>query len=321
MKSFSAELETNTAKNQSVMNSVGVDIGGSHIAACSYDLDKNRLLETDLVYRKVNSKGSKNQIITEWVSAISACIATSEEPIEKVGIAMPGPFDYYNGISLIKDVDKLSSLLQVNIRLELAEKLRLQPSNIRFINDATAFSIAEAQVGSARNYDRVVAITLGTGLGASFLIDHNPILRDKIVPEGGFLYNQFFRNELADDLFSTRGILRLYETQTGKRIENVRALNENATNGDLEAKECFHSFGTQLGIFLKPYLTEFQGEVLVIGGNISKAYEHFGKALSSELPDLKISVSNLGEKAAIIGSALLANESYYKNIKPTLKLM
>jgi len=302
------------------MKSIGVDIGGSHITAGIYEDSKSEIHKGSLVYRKINSKGSKGEILNGWVDALEECRNTIDEEINGIGIAMPGPFDYYNGISLIKDVQKLNSLYKVNIRLELAEKLRVQPSNIRFINDATAFSIAEAKVGCARKYQRVVAVTLGTGIGASFLIDGEPIIRDKSVPEGGFLYNQFYHNEMADDIFSTRGILGRYKSLSGKDIENVRMLCDQV-NKDNSARQTLVQFGDELGDFLKPYLKEFNAEILVLGGNISKAYPYFGEALSANLPGIEVKVSDLGEQAAIIGSAMLVNNSYYSTIKSTLKFM
>lgn len=302
------------------MSSIGVDIGGSHITACNYDLQQEKLDDSSLVYRKIDPKGSKSEILGGWVEALKECRSSLSSKITGIGIAMPGPFDYYNGISLIKDLDKLNALYEANIRLELAERLELHPSQIRFINDATAFSIAEAKVGCARNFNRVVAITLGTGLGASFLIDGKPILRDKSVPEGGFLYNQFYRNEIADNVFSTRGILRRYREISGKEVQNVRILSELAKK-DSQAKQCFVEFGKDLGEFLEPYLRAFDADAIVLGGNISKAFPLFGQSLIEKLGKIKIIKSNLGEKAAIIGSALLLDDAYYSEIKPTLKLM
>ena len=46
-------------------------------------------------------------------------------------------------------------------------------------------------VGMKPKYKKAIAITLGTGLGSSFLLNGKPIIKDKQVPEGGFLYNQY----------------------------------------------------------------------------------------------------------------------------------
>lgn len=303
------------------MFSIGVDIGGSHISSCAYDHENKKLCRETFSHKKINPHGTKEEIMAGWVDALDTSIKCLGEPISGIGLAMPGPFDYYNGISKITDVEKLQSLFDVNLRSELAERLKIQPSHVRFINDATAFSVAEALIGKASKYKRAIAITLGTGLGSSFLINGKPIIKDKQVPEGGFLYYQYYQNEFADDIFSTRGIINAFEKETGKRLKNVKELCE-LVDVDPNANKVFHDFGTRLADFINPFIEEFGAEVLVFGGNISKAFEFFGPALEEELRGLEeIYVSEFGEEAAIIGSALLLDEDYYVEITETLKLM
>ena len=302
------------------MNSIGIDIGGSHITSGMYEHSNKQLIVESVVNRKVNTSSSKEEILGVWVSAINETISKAKVSFQGIGFAMPGPFDYYNGISLIKGVEKLESLYGADIRQELSKRLNLEPSKIRFINDATAFSVAEARIGEASKYNRVVAITLGTGFGSSFLIDSQPILNGSSVPKGGFLYNQIYKDVLADDMFSTRGIVGSYYQKSGILVKNVRELCEYIPK-DAQALEILQRFGTELGIFIKPFLEEFEAEVLVIGGNISRAFKHFSQDLEAEIPNIHTYVSSLGEEAAIIGSALLLDDDYYQKLETTLSKM
>lgn len=302
------------------MYSIGVDIGGSHITACVYNHATHKLQQETLVHNKVDPHSSRDEIIKNWVRTLAACRDKLDAEIRGVGIAMPGPFDYYNGISLIRELGKLQALYRVNIREELAGKLRIAPHQIRFINDATAFSIAEAIVGRASSYHRTVAITLGTGFGSSFVVGGKPVIQDKDVPQGGFLYNQYYGNRLADDVFSTRGIIDRYQTLSGKEASNVKALCERIPE-DYHAQQTFETFGASLGEFLKPYLSGFSAEVLVLGGNIAKAFPYFGAALTQQLAGTEVYISEFGEEAAMIGGALLVEDTYYSSIGPTIRLM
>ena len=303
------------------MLSLGVDIGGSHIACCVFDHTSKELLKETFSYKKVNPHGTKDEILKTWLLALKESVAHLDRNIAGVGLAMPGPFDYYRGISKIKEVAKLQALYNVSLRLEIAQSLNLKPSQVRFINDASAFSIAEAALGKASAYKRIVAITLGTGLGASFAINGMPILKGENVPDSGYLYNQYYNNVLADELFSTRGIIEAYREMTGEQIKNVKELYDKV-GLDNQAKLVFENFGSQLGGFIKPYLEEFEAETLVLGGKISGAFDVFGNSLKKELAFLEeIYVSEFGEEAAIIGSALLLDEMFYKKIEDTLKLM
>ncbi len=300
--------------------SIGVDIGGSHVSCSMYEHSNICLISDTFTYRKVDSKGTASDILDTWALAILETVEKSFYAVEGIGIAMPGPFDYYNGISKLVDLDKLSSLYEVNIREALAERLPFKASQIRFINDASAFSIGESIAGEGKNYSKAIAITLGTGLGASFLENSYPIMDRDNVPQGGFLYNQKHGDKLADDVFSTRGLIAYYHEISGDQVNNVRELYEKA-QCDATAMKCFHWFGDELGKFLESYVRDFGAEVLIIGGNISKAHDCFGESLQSRLPGLKIYVSELGEHAAILGSALLLDDHYYQHIQPTLKLM
>lgn len=302
------------------MYSIGIDIGGSHITCGMYGHSNKQILNESLVNHKVNTHGSKTEIINEWVSAINETIAKAKVPYEGIGFAMPGPFDYYNGISLIKGVNKLDSLFGVSIREELSIKFKIDSKKIRFINDASAFSVAEALIGKASEYKRVVAITLGTGFGSSFLVEAQPIVDGDLVPEGGFLYDKYYKGKLADDVFSTRGLVDMYKNKSGNIVKNVKELCD-LINIEEQASEVLEVFGSELGNYIKPYLEKFGTDVLVIGGNISKAYPYFSKSIKEVISDTEIYVSNLGEKAAVFGGALLLDDEYYAKLEDTLKKM
>ena len=71
-----------------------------------------------------------------------------EGAVDGVGVAVPGPFDYANGVCLL--THKLEPLHGVDLRRALADALRSAPASIAFVNDADAFLLGEAWVGAAR---------------------------------------------------------------------------------------------------------------------------------------------------------------------------
>src|SRR6187402_239695 len=104
------------------MYTIGADVGGSHISTCLFEHSNKVLVSESTVIRKINRKASADDIISNWAEAIKLTAKGFSEKIKGVGLAMPGPFDYHNGISLIKGVDKFESLYKVNIREELSKK-------------------------------------------------------------------------------------------------------------------------------------------------------------------------------------------------------
>ncbi|MEQ8471167.1 MAG: ROK family protein [Marinoscillum sp.] len=304
-----------------MMYSIGVDIGGSHVTSGMFEHSNKELIKDSIVSVQVDNTAPKSEILSLWSEAIQKSMAICGiEQIEGIGLAVPGPFDYYNGVCLIKGVQKFDSLYGVNIREELASRLNISGDKIRFINDAASFSIGEAKFGEASSYRRCVALTLGTGFGSCFLVDGQPIVSGPDVPEQGVLYDKYFEGHMADDLFSTRGLVNAYAQLSGKKVDSALDIYQIA-KGNSDACQVFEDFGSKLGEFLKPNLSLFNAEVLVLGGNISKAFEYFGDNLQEQLPGVKINVSQLNENAALIGGASLFEKDYYAQLSSTLKMM
>jgi len=89
--------------------------------------------------------------------------------------------------------------------------------------------------------------------------------------------------------------------------------------------DLFTDFGDNAGIFLAPYLKKFNAGILVIGGNISHAYNLFGDVfenrLRSENCSCEVAISKLKEDAALIGSAYMHNDAFWKSVQHALPLM
>jgi glucokinase len=243
---------------------IGVDIGGSHITSAAIDLLTGEILRKTITEKAVNNQASATTIIAAWTDALSNSL--SKVPLAKVkgiGFAMPGPFDYVKGICYIKGVAKYENLYGFNITDAISSTLDVQENFlIRFMNDASAFAVGEAWAGSARNASRSLSITLGTGFGSAFIEDRIPIVDGPLVPKIGCVYHLPYRDGIADDYFSTRGLLGRYKKATGKDLNGVKELAQLYSEDNFVA-ELFRDFGENLGLFLAPWLKGFDAEVLV----------------------------------------------------------
>src|SRR5215207_3029952 len=93
---------------------VGIDIGGSHITAAVVDLQQRQIQPGTLIRNRVNSHAAADDIIHQWSETISQVFECDNSISKKLGLAMPGPFDYENGICLIKGLDKYEHLYGLN---------------------------------------------------------------------------------------------------------------------------------------------------------------------------------------------------------------
>lgn len=302
---------------------IGADVGGSHISAMLIDLEEKKAIGSSLVECAINNKGSAQEIIGRWSQTIAQVAAEVDaQSLLGIGFAMPGPFDYARGISLIKGVDKYENIYGTNIGRAIREELSWSDSiPFRYINDATAFAVGECWLGEAAAFERVVAITLGTGFGSSFIRGGVPVIEGDNIPTMGYFYDLPYGNSIADDYFATRWFVKEWAQRTGEQIKGVKELVEKAES-DPRAKALFSDFGTALGDFIAPHLSLFAADCLVLGGNISGASSLFERSLQEALKNkgvhLPANVSKLGELAAMGGAARLLDENFWSKIKPLL---
>jgi glucokinase len=305
---------------------IGTDIGGSHISCAAVDLISGKILKETLTEKPVDNQSPARIIIETWSNALSSVL--SKVPVERVkgiGFAMPGPFDYVKGISYIRGVAKYENLYGVNVMEAISGSLGINDGFlIRFMNDASAFAVGEAWAGSASEFNRSLSITFGTGFGSAFISKRIPIVDGPEVPKLGCIYHIPYRDGIADDYFSTRGLLNRYKMLTGKELNGVKELAALAP-ADKLVNDLFIDFGDNAGQFLAPYLTKFKAEILVIGGNISHAYNLFGDvfeaSLKAEKCFCKVAISALKEDAALLGSAYLLDDAFWKSVQHALPLM
>jgi glucokinase len=279
---------------------IGVDIGGSHITAGIVDLKSREVIRDTLTRAQVDSKCSAEEIISEWAKVIDKLFTSYRDVEKKIGLAMPGPFDYEEGTCMIKGLDKFEGLFGLNVKKLLAEKLAINREDILMMNDASCFLKGEVFGGAAIDCNNVIGITLGTGLGSARF--HDGEIFD------GDLYYTLYKEGTAEDYLSSRWFLKRYKDLTGNFIKNVKELREKIAE-DPCINSVFIEFGRNLGHVLFSYAQKHTCETIIIGGNIINAWELFlpeTKSILSLLPkSVSIKMAELGEESALIGAASL----------------
>jgi glucokinase len=277
---------------------LGIDIGGSHITLALVNMYTQSIIEHSYYRAYLNTRAKLEPIMDIWVNAINSVF--DKEPIEyrRIGMAMPGPFDYATGVSHLKDNKKYDALYGCNIKEILAQRLNIGTNQIRMFNDAACFLQGEVFAGVAKNYSKAIGITLGTGLGTAVL--SNGVARD------ANLWNSDFKEAKAEDYISSRWFAKRYFELSGINLLDVRALNEIAAESPV-ARAVFKEFSENLTLFIKQFIEAEQPEVVVLGGNITKAAAWYMPAVSRALKrygiDIPVHISDLKENAALLGAA------------------
>ena len=301
--------------------SIDVDIGGTHITCAAVHIREGRLVDDTLSRASYHHDAALGVILHNWAKALNETIAKADEArLAGIGFAIPGPFEYRNGISRMQH--KFPKLYGIHIPSALHPLLATKEDlPMRFLNDATSFAVGEAWLGEGRGFRKVVVITLGTGFGSAFIEDGVPVVAREDVPKEGCLWHLPFKDSIADDYFSTGWFVREYQKQTGKEVEGVKQLMDIAV-ADKRVRDLFMQFGHNLAECLAPWLGSFGAEILIVGGNIAHALPLFEAGFQENLPkagiSVKIAASRLFEKAALMGSARLLDEAFWEKVSACL---
>lgn len=269
-----------------------LDIGGTHVAAA-----RVRLASTT-VDARLRLTFTDDTRLLEFVLEAARSIATTET--RRFGVAVPGPFDYERGVSLV--THKLHGLYGIDVRRELALALELTDSALSFVNDAEAFLLGEWWAGAARGHSRVVGITLGTGLGSAFLEDGR-LLRSGRAPADGELYRLSFRGRPVEETISRGALLARYGSDDQTDVVQIA---ERARAGELRAGRVFEEMAADLAEFLAAPLGTFRPNCLVVGGSIALAWDLLEPGLVrglAEHRDLAVARAVNIDDAALLGAA------------------
>ena len=298
---------------------IGIDLGGSHIAIGVVDNNGRILEKIEKKLKGIVTKEVRNIIeetIIENVNKFS-----KEYKINEIGIAIPGTVTKE---VVVKSVNL--GLKNYKIIEELKKKINL-PIKIR--NDAKCAAIAESTYGSLKKYNRVLFLTLGTGIGGAVIIN-NELLDTGDLP-GCEIGHMVIEKDGLECNCGKRGCFEKYASMKAFKNnlrkalgydENVSgkellAIMKNTNKDDINYKKIEKvkkEFIENLGIGLSNLINIFEPEAIGIGGSFVYFEEVFLEDLKEELltknllfnprKEINIQTAVLGNEAGIIGAVL-----------------
>lgn len=268
---------------------LSIDVGGTTIKSAIINEDGELVAMAGEVKSLANS--DKDTIIKNFFSVIQSLILICEEKKftpTRVAVGFPGPFDYVNGICKLKGIGKFDSLYDVNLK-QVFEKRFLIP--FRFANDADLYTLGVCNLTPCVQYNKLVCVCIGTGIGSGFFHRPNLVKERKGVPLDGFIYHLPFKDGILDSYLSATGLRNMIKN-SGKFNDNcdVKELSELALANDENALKIFAEFGELLLEGLFPIVTDFNAECLAIGGQVARAEKLYLEPLRKKLDRAGISV-------------------------------
>lgn len=244
----------------------------------------------------VHSDGSREVIAAALQEAIGPA-----EGLKGVGIAIPGPFNYEDGVFLMKH--KFTAVYGASLR-ELA---RLPEEVVlKYHHDVNVLLRGAIRMLGLEKGNTAV-VTLGTGLGFAYAIDGLVRYNEMGSPARNLWNIPMGEGGILEDRISARGIQAAYSRKTGDCGQSVHSIAQRAFAGEESALEVFADLGDLLGEILAGIVNELEIDTLLMGGQIAKSLSLLSRPLQNRLEG--IDILHVPEGAVFEGlSSLFENE-------------
>ena len=115
-----------------------------------------------------------------------------------------------------------------------------------------------------------------------------------------------------EEYISTRGIMRLAESFGMRKVETPEDIYVSAMKNNLNATSLYREVGIYLGIEITNLINAFDPEIVVVGGDLTKAWKFFGHHMKEEIKQRalfnpKIVKGKLGKNSKIVGASCLVD--------------
>ena len=285
---------------------LGVDLGGTAIKLGLFSRDGELLADHQ---RPTPQPATPGSVCVEIVEAIGSL--DPDGLASMVGIGLPGPMDADARVARV--CINLHGWEEVPLAAWLEPRLKRR---VTLANDGNCALVGEAWKGAAVGCSDVVLLTLGTGVGGGVMLGgklftgHNGAAAEPglitLFPEG------------PDCNSGNRGSLEQYASITGLgrlRDAEPSSLAMAASRGDEQAKAQWERYGQLLGTGISSLVYMFTPQLVLLGGGLAGASEHFLPAVRREVntrvqavsrEGLQIKPCALGNGAGRLGAARLA---------------
>ncbi len=274
---------------------IGVDIGGTKITAGL--VENNRILKSETMLTPQN--GDRTKVVETIIAAIRKVMA---DDVAGIGIGIPGLVNTKEGF--VHDVGNIPSFANVPLKQLLEKEL----SKTVFVNnDANCFALGAKNFENARQFNNLVGLTLGTGLGGGIIIKGH-LYEGVGCGAGEFGYLPYY-DSILEHFCSGQFFTRQYNI-SGKDAALL------ALEGNQQAIHMYNRFGYHLGNAIKMIAHIFAPEAVMLGGSISKNFKLFEKNMRdsinlfpySQVVDNMVVEPVTNPEIAVVGAALLVSE-------------
>ena len=293
---------------------VALDIGGTKIAAAAVTADGAIVARG----RGPTPAGEGPTAVIDTAIGLAREVGRAHDVVG-VGVGSAGVVDPDTGL-VRSATDALPGWAGTDLRGELSRALG---SSVVVVNDVHAHALGEYWRGAARDRSTVLFVAVGTGVGASLLLEgrvhhgfravaghagHVPVpaATGRPCPCGAEGH--------VEAVASGPALLEAYRERSGAWDQGLAEFAAAAERGDPVAEAVLTEGGAALGEALAGVANVVAPEVVVVGGGVADSGERWWSALRERterglvpaLRGLPLVPSELGADAALLGAGHMA---------------
>ena len=281
---------------------IGVDLGGTNVQAAR--LNGSEIEQSYL--QNISALANQETVLSEVISSIKQVM---DSEVLGIGIGIPGLVEFDSGI--VYELNNIPSWKEVPLR-EILEREFNVPVTIN--NDANCFALGELYFGKGKNFNDMVGLIIGTGLGSGI------IFGKKLYHGANCGAGEFGMLPYLDHNYEYYCSGQFFKNHYNK---SGREMALQAEQGNPEALAAFSEFGSHLGKALMATVYVLDPQLIVLGGSVSKSFPYFNKTMWESLnkieyqhvlKNLKVEVS-VNEHIPILGAAALVLDAKTNHLR------
>src|SRR6266481_8271440 len=300
--------------------SIGIDLGGTNLRAASIDRSGKMIRK---IAGSTDLSAGREAVVADMVAAINTLRAErGDDTLAGVGVGTPGFIIMEKGV--ITGSPNMPGFDNFAIRDEIERQLG---APVALENDANAAALGEKWMGAGRDYDDLVLLTLGTGIGGGII-------------SGGKVMHGFvgMAGELGHTTVSptgnpcgcgNQGCLEKHASATAVvAMARMMGLGDNLTSeavyrlaagGNEKAQAVFTAMGQALGTMLATLVSIFNYPLYLLSGGMLPAWDLFAPTMMDEVrrrsfvfrnTPTRIDKATLGNEAGLYGAAYLPYQKH-----------
>lgn len=276
-----------------------IDIGGTTIKFAKFNESYERLTPVQAVQTKLTK--TKNFIMED----VLRIVGENKDGISGVAVSSAGVVNTERGeISYAGYTIPGYTGTKIKQRIEEAYQLPCQVEN-----DVNCAALGEFYLGSAKNYNSVLCLTVGTGIGGAFLTGGKLLhgATNRALEIGYMSINGKHFQELA----ATSELVHQVSLETGEANLTGKSIMERALKDDNEIQKVLDVWICNLAAGLVNLIYVLNPEVIILGGGIMEQKTYFKPRIEKAVLDqlvsqsfntAKIEFATLGNEAGMVGA-------------------